>query len=281
LALTGANDLLKEVSSPDPPAPISPIRQFNPAAVGAGADIPSSPPPANQDDIMSEAASSSTDNKGEETPLPTLAAPSPEPRNPEPPKGSDGIPPDAVMETASNISWEINALSSAIEDLDLENYDDSFALLLPLAREVQDMQHEQSVELQGFSSPVTDPFDIPFAAGADELAPALHTAATIDGSRGRIAAMNVVLARGAALVETERCHTKTLQDLMNTLTQITDREKALSAKTKSLQEKTAETTKTFLESLVFLPNMDFAKNEHIRGRCAALENSIDKSLAEY
>ena len=93
--------------------------------------------------------------------------------------------------------------------------------------------------------------------------------------------MKVVLDKGSALVETERRHTKTLQDLLDTLTQVTDREKALSDKTKSLQEKTAETTKSFLASLVFHPNMDITKNDHIRGRCAALANSIDQSLAEY
>jgi hypothetical protein len=67
------------------------------------------------------------------------------------------------MGAASDIVSNINALSSDIEALELGNYDDSFALLLPLAREVQQMQHQQSSALHAFSSPVTHPFDIPFA----------------------------------------------------------------------------------------------------------------------
>ena len=120
-----------------------------------------------------------------------------------------------------------------------------------------------------------------FAEGADELAHALDTAASIDGSRGRNAAMKVVLDTGSALVETERRNTKTLRDLLAQLIQITDHETLLSAKTKLLQERTGETTNAFLNYLVFHPNSDINKNDHIRGRCAALANSIDQSLAEY
>jgi hypothetical protein len=58
--------------------------------------------------------------------------------------------------------------------------------------------------------------------------------------------MKVVLDTGAALVETERRNTKTLRDLLAQLTQITDRETLLSAKTKLLQERTGETTNAFL-----------------------------------
>jgi hypothetical protein len=201
---------------------------------------------------MSKVSPDLTDTNAEETSSTPSTAPTPGLANSEPPTDTDtSRPPDVVMDTASDIVSDINALSSAIEDLELGNYDDSFALLLPLAHEVQQMQQEQSTALLDFSSPVTHPFDIPFAAGADELAPALDTAASIDGSRGRIAAMKVVLNKGSALVETERRSTKTLQDILDTLTQVTDRETILSDKTKLLQEKTDATTKAFLESLVF------------------------------
>ena len=143
------------------------------------------------------------------------------------------------------------------------------------------MQQDQSNELHNFTSPVTHPFDIPFEAGADDLAPSLHTAASIDGSRGRMAAMKAVLDKGSALVDRERRHTKNLQDLLEKLTQITDRENILSDKTKSLQEKTIKTSKDFMAVLAFHPKSNHTKGDHIRACCARLANTIDQSVAEY
>ena len=142
--LAGASDLLttSEAPSPDPPAFTSSLRpSSNPAAVGAGADISPTSSPAHPDATLPEVSSDATDTNANTTPLiPPTAH-----NNPEPPTDTDtSPPPDVVMGAASDIVSNINALSSDIEALELGNYDDSFALLLPLAREVQQMQQQQS-----------------------------------------------------------------------------------------------------------------------------------------
>ena len=62
LAIAGANELLNGLSSPDPPAPHSPTRSSNPAAVGAGADLSPTSPPANLNDATPEVEFVLTDN---------------------------------------------------------------------------------------------------------------------------------------------------------------------------------------------------------------------------